>query len=320
MTYRLFISNSLNPYHNLAIEERLLHEVGDDELILYLWRNEKTVVIGRNQNIYAEVNLKELEKIGGYPTRRLSGGGAVYHDEGNINFTFVAQTPHFNTERQTEIVLNAIRSLGFDAQKTGRNDLTIDGRKFSGHSFYKTGNRQFHNGTVLINTNPEIMSKVLTPSIEKLQSKGVKSVRSRTVNLAELDPSITWKTVQDALIQSFKDYILSEGNNQQLTVNSQRSTINGQKLEFELESESTVRANNATHRLTDFENRDFIFNKIADFTIEKTLHTDNGNVTLHLLIEKEMIKDVQIFTDSLNTDISAMRNGLLNKKINEIEF
>ncbi len=302
MTYRLFISNSLNPYHNLAIEERLLHEVGDDELILYLWRNEKTVVIGRNQNIYAEVNLKELEKIGGYPTRRLSGGGAVYHDEGNINFTFVAQTPHFNTERHTEIVLNAIRSLGFDAQKTGRNDLTIDGRKFSGHSFYKTGNRQFHNGTVLINTNQEIMSRVLTPSIEKLQSKGVKSVRSRTVNLAELDPSITWKTVQDALIQSFKDYILSEGNNRQLVIID--------KLPLK----------NTIHRLTDFEDRDFIFNKIADFTIEKTLHTDNGNVTLHLLIEKEMIKDVQIFTDSLNTDISAMRNGLLNKKINEIEF
>ncbi len=302
MTYKLFISNSLNPYHNLAIEERLLHEVGDDELILYLWRNEKTVVIGRNQNIYAEVNLKELEKIGGYPTRRLSGGGAVYHDEGNINFTFVAQTPHFNTERHTEIVLNAIRSLGFDAQKTGRNDLTIDGRKFSGHSFYKTGNRQFHNGTVLINTNQEIMSRVLTPSIEKLQSKGVKSVRSRTVNLAELNPSITWKTVQNALIQSYKDYILSESNNRQLVIID--------KLPLK----------NTIHRLTDFEDRDFIFNKIADFTIEKTLHTDNGNVTLHLLIEKEMIKDVQIFTDSLNTDISAMRNGLLNKKINEIEF
>lgn len=302
MTYKLFISNSLNPYHNLAIEERLLHEVGDDELILYLWHNEKTVVIGRNQNIYAEVNLKELEKIGGYPTRRLSGGGAVYHDEGNINFTFVAQTPHFNTERHTEIVLNAIRSLGFDAQKTGRNDLTIDGRKFSGHSFYKTGNRQFHNGTVLINTNQEIMSRVLTPSIEKLQSKGVKSVRSRTVNLAELNPSITWKTVQNALIQSYKDYILSESNNRQLVIIDK------------------LPPKNTIHRLTDFEDRDFIFNKIADFTIEKTLHTDNGNVTLHLLIEKEMIKDVQIFTDSLNTDISAMRNGLLNKKINEIDF
>lgn len=302
MTYRLFISNSLNPYHNLAIEERLLHEVGDDELILYLWRNEKTVVIGRNQNIYAEVNLKELEKIGGYPTRRLSGGGAVYHDEGNINFTFVAQTPHFNTERQTEIVLNAIRSLGFDAKKTGRNDLTIDGRKFSGHSFYKTGNRQFHNGTVLINTNQEIMSKVLTPSIEKLQSKGVKSVRSRTVNLAELDPSITWKTVQDALIQSYKDYILSESNNRQLVIID--------KLPLK----------NTIHRLTDFEDRDFIFNKIADFTIEKTLHTDNGNVTLHLLIENEIIKDVQIFTDSLNTDISSLRDSLLNKKINELDF
>ena len=271
-------------------------------MILYLWRNEKTVVIGRNQNIYAEVNLKELEKIGGYPTRRLSGGGAVYHDEGNINFTFVAQTPHFNTERHMEIVLNAIRSLGFDAQKTGRNDLTIDGRKFSGHSFYKTGNRQFHNGTVLINTNQEIMSRVLTPSIEKLQSKGVKSVRSRTVNLAELNPSITWKTVQNALIQSYKDYILSESNNRQLVIID--------KLPLK----------NTIHRLTDFEDRDFIFNKIADFTIEKTLHTDNGNVTLHLLIEKEMIKDVQIFTDSLNTDISAMRNGLLNKKINEIDF
>lgn len=302
MTYRLFISNSLNPYHNLAIEERLLHEVGDDELILYLWRNEKTVVIGRNQNIYAEVNLKELEKIGGYPTRRLSGGGAVYHDEGNINFTFVAQTPHFNTERQTEIVLNAIRSLGFDAQKTGRNDLTIDGRKFSGHSFYKTGNRQFHNGTVLINTNQEIMSKVLTPSIEKLQSKGVKSVRSRTVNLAELNPSITWKTVQDALIQSYKDYIPSESNNRQLVIID--------KLPLK----------NTIHRLTDFEDRDFIFNKIADFTIEKTLHTDNGNVTLHLLIENEIIKDVQIFTDSLNTDISTLRDSLLNKKINELDF
>ena len=130
-----FISSSTNPYLNLAVEEYLLETVKPNQLILYLWQNERTVVIGKNQNAWKECRFQELEADGGHLARRLSGGGAVFHDLGNLNFTFLIPSSDYDLSKQMSVILEAVRSLGIDAQKSGRNDVTVDGKKFSGNAF-----------------------------------------------------------------------------------------------------------------------------------------------------------------------------------------
>lgn len=196
-------TQSTNPYRNLALEETLLSQVADDEVILYLWQNRQTVVIGRNQSALAECRVQSLESDGGFLARRLSGGGAVYHDLGNVNFTFIARTDNFNKDMQTDVILHAVKSLGLDAEKNGRNDLTVDGRKFSGHAYYKTKDRCYHHGTVMLYVDKEKLTRYLNVSPLKLKTKGVSSVKSRVVNLCELDPAITVEKVFEQLKKSF---------------------------------------------------------------------------------------------------------------------
>lgn len=192
-----------NPYHNLALEEYLLLHVREEECILYLWQNRHTVVIGRNQNCWRECRVEELERDGGFLVRRLSGGGAVYHDLGNLNFTFLVQKSDYDTEKQLQVVLKAVQKLGIRAEKTGRNDITVDGRKFSGNAFYQTGSCCYHHGTLLLHADKEMMSRFLNVSGEKLKSKGVASVRSRVANLSEFCPDVTVGKMETALREAF---------------------------------------------------------------------------------------------------------------------
>lgn len=205
MISRLYVyrTDNKNPYQNLAVEEYLTLHTEPEECILYLWQNQHTVVIGKNQNCWKECKVNYLEEDGGSLVRRLSGGGAVYHDLGNLNFTFCVQKENYDLSRQMDVVLEAVQSFGIDAQKTGRNDITVNGRKFSGNAFYKSGNFCYHHGTLLVSADKEKMSKYLNVSREKLKSKGVDSVRSRVANLREFEESLTIDGLSDALVKAF---------------------------------------------------------------------------------------------------------------------
>ena len=188
---------------NLALEKYLTAHVADDEVILYLWQNRKTVVIGKNQNPWKQCRVEELLADGGQLARRPSGGGAVFHDLGNLNFSFCAKKENYDVDRQLEVILLAVRRIGIPAQKSGRNDLTAEGRKFSGNAFCETGEGCCHHGTIMVDVDSSMLERYLTVSPQKLASKGVDSVRSRVVNLREYRPELTVEDLSEALYQAF---------------------------------------------------------------------------------------------------------------------
>ena len=199
---RVFETDARDPHRNLAVEETLLEMAGEDELILYLWQNDHTIVIGRNQNPWLECKVSEFLADGGTIARRITGGGAVYHDGGNLNFSFVASKENYDQARQFEVICRAVLSFGIAAEVTGRNDVTVCGRKFSGNAFYDGGRAALHHGTILLKGSAEKMQRFLTPDPEKLRKRSVASVASRVVNLTELVPGITVPAMKKALVQA----------------------------------------------------------------------------------------------------------------------
>ena len=197
-------SGYFDPFLNLATEQHLLETVESGCCLLYLWQNENTVVIGKNQNPWAECRVSVLESEGGHLARRLSGGGAVFHDLGNLNFTFLVHSADYDLTKQQRVLLEACRSLGIPAELSGRNDLTADGRKFSGNAFYHNGTRSYHHGTIMVYVDGQKLSRYLTPAKAKLETKGVASVRSRVVNLKELCPTLTIPVLKQALVGAFE--------------------------------------------------------------------------------------------------------------------
>lgn len=205
MLRNLYVLDNRNtdPRHNLALEEYLLHQVKPGQCILYLWQNQRTVVIGRNQHAANECRVQALEADGGQLVRRLSGGGAVYHDLGNLNFTFLTARRDYDVEKQTETILQAVRALGIPAEKNGRNDLTVQGGKFSGHAYYRSGEQCYHHGTLMVSVDLSPLERYLNVSPLKLQAKGVASVRARVVNLQAFHPGLTMEELRQALIAAF---------------------------------------------------------------------------------------------------------------------
>lgn len=196
-------ADSRNPYRNLAVEEYLTRHAPAGSVTLYLWQNRKTVVIGRNQNAWGECRADALEEDGGFLARRLSGGGAVYHDEGNLNFSFCAPDDTYDEDRQTDVIVRAAASFGIAVAKTGRNDITAEGRKFSGNAYYHGEGSHFHHGTILIDVDMGEMTRYLDTSTSKLRAKGVKSVPSKVVNLRELNPAVTVDAFAAAMKRAF---------------------------------------------------------------------------------------------------------------------
>jgi len=202
---KIIYCRSVDPWHNLALEEYLLQQVQPNEVILYLWQNQHTVVIGRNQNPWKECRCQELERDGGKLARRLSGGGAVYHDLGNLNFTFVVDKRLYDLEKQLSVILKGVQKLGISAAFSGRNDLVVDGRKFSGNAFYHGKTSAYHHGTILVDVDFQKLGAYLQVSRDKMASKGVDSVQARVINLRDLVPELTIPAVINCLKESFKE-------------------------------------------------------------------------------------------------------------------
>lgn len=204
--YRLIESPQNNPYRNLAAET-VMTDSPANLCYFYLWTNAPTIVIGYNQNPFSECNLEAAANAGVFIARRRTGGGAVYHDFGNLNFSFVMPEEIYDVKRQSSVIVNALKSLGINAELSGRNDITAGGRKFSGNAFYKGKTHRLHHGTLMIDVDFGALSSYLTPDPSKYLRKGVSSVKARVVNLKELAPTITAKALKNALKTAFcKEY------------------------------------------------------------------------------------------------------------------
>lgn len=200
--YKYICSENTSPYYNLALERSLFDFVDEDTVILYLWQNSHTIVIGKNQNAYAECKVDEFIKDGGTLARRPSGGGAVYHDLGNLNFSIICKESIAKEHTYQRIVKETLRIFGIVSEFNGRNDLTVDDKKFSGNAFYVKDDVLCQHGTILINSDFKDLSKYLTPDISKLERNHVKSVESRVVNLSEISDKITVESMKEAMIKA----------------------------------------------------------------------------------------------------------------------
>lgn len=204
---RLLISESFDPWFNLAVEETIFRQMPADQRVMFLWRNADTVVIGRAQNPWKECNTRRMEEDNVRLARRSSGGGAVFQDLGNTCFTFMAGKPEYDKSISTKIIVDGLARVGINAEVSGRNDLVLntdDGpRKISGSAYRETRDRGFHHGTLLINSDLNRLADYLNPDPKKLQAKGITSVRSRVTNLCELVSDISHEKVCEGIVKSF---------------------------------------------------------------------------------------------------------------------
>jgi lipoate-protein ligase A len=194
-----------DPAHNLAVEEYVFEKLPRDRMYVMLWQNDNAVIIGKHQNTLAQVNLPYIQEKKIKVVRRLSGGGAVYHDMGNLNFTFIADAAdkeQLNMKLFCQPIVRALAAVGIQAEVNGRNDITIDGRKFSGNSQYVKYGRVMHHGTILFRSDLDVVNHALQVDPEKIRSKGIQSVRSRVTNVSEyLREEIDLPTFRKLLLQ-----------------------------------------------------------------------------------------------------------------------
>ena len=278
MIHRLFVcrARGTDPYENLALEEALLHRVGEGELILYLWQNERTVVIGKNQNPWKECRTALLEEEGGHLARRLSGGGAVFHDLGNLNFTFLMSEGDYDLPRQLTVLERACQGLGIPAQRSGRNDLLADGRKFSGNAFYSHAGKAYHHGTLMVDVNMEHVQRYLSPSKAKLAAKGVDSVRSRVVNLREFVPTLSIDTLAQALT----------------TACSELYDVPAEVMEAETPELPELKKRYGSEA--------WLYGQKLPFTVSCEDRFSWGGVELQLQVNEGVIQAVKLYTDAMD--------------------
>ncbi len=284
----VFESTSYDPYLNIATEKHLFDILPENTLTVFLWQNEKTVVIGRNQNPWTECRPALLEESDGHLARRLSGGGAVFHDLGNLCFTFIARDEDYSLTKNLEVIKAACKKAGINAEFTGRNDLVADGRKFSGNAFYSSDGKTCHHGTILIKASSENMSRFLTPSKAKLSAKGVQSVRSRVVNLSELVPTLTPDLMKQFVLLALPEVL---------------------NIMPELCDE--IPHGTVAKKRAELMSKEWLYGTTLPFTAAFEGAFSWGEIKLHFDVKKGIVSTLTVYTDAMDADIAfVIQNAL----------
>jgi len=282
---RVLHSDSHDPWFNLAVEDTIFRAMPATQRILFLWRNADTVVIGRGQNPWTECNTRRMEQDGIKLARRQTGGGAVFHDLGNTNFTFMGGKPEFDKSISTQIVLDALTSVGIRGKLTGRNDLVIETeegeKKFSGSAYRDAQDRGFHHGTLLLHANLARLADYLNPDIRKLQAKGVASVRSRVINLQEIDADLDHDRVSAAIEHSFLNHYNEYVEREHISPEA-FSNLPGFVERFQKQSDWN-----------------WNFGKALQFSHSMQDRFAWGGIDCHLDVHRGLITQAKFFTDSL---------------------
>lgn len=279
----LFIDNKgiTDPRINLAIEEYALTtmDVEKDSFFLF-YINQPSIIIGRNQNTIEEINTDFVEANGIIPVRRLSGGGAVYHDLGNLNFSFITKDDgesFRNFKKFTQPIVDALKEMGIDAELSGRNDILAEGRKISGNAQFSTKGRMFSHGTLLFNSEMDAVVSALKVRKDKIESKGIKSIRSRVANISEfLDEPMS--------IEEFKQALLI-------------SIFNGaDNIDY---YELTEQDWENIHKLSEkrYQSWEWNFGKSPKFNLDHSHRFPAGSIDLKLQVNKGKIEEAAIFGD-----------------------
>ena len=303
----LFIDNKgiTDPRINLAIEEYALKNLDINQTYFLFYINEPSIIIGKNQNTIEEINAEYVEKNGIHVVRRLSGGGAVYHDLGNLNYSFITKDDgesFHNFRKFTEPVIAALKKLGVNAELSGRNDIEVGGRKISGNAQFSTKGRMFSHGTLMLNSEMENVVAALKVKKEKIESKGIKSVRSRVANISEfLEKKIS--------IEEFRSFLL-------------RNIFDGQQEipEYVLTEEDWTKIHELSKER--YQSWDWNYGKSPKFNLQRSHRFPVGTIDIRLEVSKGMIENCKIYGDFFGvgdvSEIEAKLTGIRYEK-GEIE-
>ncbi|ALC91933.1 lipoate--protein ligase [Bacillus sp. FJAT-18017] len=278
----LFIDNQgiTDPRINLAIEEYALKNLDINETYLLFYINGPSIIIGKNQNTVEEINTDYVEANGIHVVRRLSGGGAVYHDLGNLNFSFITKDDgesFHNFRKFTEPVVAALNRLGVNAELSGRNDLVVDGRKISGNAMFSTRGRMFSHGTLMLDSEIDAVVSALKVKKDKIESKGIKSVRSRVANISEfLDKKITMEEFRSLLL----NYIFDGADH----IPEYKLTDSDWEKIHQLSKER-------------YQNWDWNYGKSPKFNLQRSHRFPVGSIDLRLEVDKGKIENCKIYGD-----------------------
>lgn len=276
----------ISPYgqgrRNLAMDEWFLDNLGEDDIMLYFYINQNAVIIGKNQNPWRECSLKRMEEDGVELVRRLTGGGAVYHDGGNLNFSFIAGNNIYDEEKQFTLILNALRKLGIPCEFTGKNDLKVKGMKFSGNAFGARRYTRQHHGTLLIRADLTKLTDYLNPDPKKLKAKGITSVRQKVCNLCELKEDITLEETLNAIKAAYRESY-------------------GEFTEY-IPTEEDLRG---MERYIEKQNSwEWIMGTTPGFDITLEERFCWGGVQLHMNVEKSVIREIAVYSDANDAQIA----------------
>lgn len=295
------VNHSTYPYFNLALEEYLLKNFTEDCFLL--WRNAPAIIVGKNQNTLAEINLDYVKEHQIPVVRRLSGGGAVFHDLGNLNFTFIMQDQdriEDNFRKYTQPIIDTLATLGVKAEFSGRNDITIDGKKFSGNAQCYYQGKVLHHGTLLFTANVADLSSALKVSAAKLESKGVKSVVSRVTNISEhLQTPLTITEFQDLIArQVLKQY--------------------GAEVFYELTETDLAQVNQLVQGK--YSTWDWNFGHSPSYSYSNGRRLAGGTVEFHLDVKKGVIQEAKIYGDFFGKrDVQEIEQALVGVRHQEDE-